>query len=92
MVRSSSYRKEEKMISFNVTSVISQYSHFPVNVSEPDPKNSTEPKSKLIKYSNRFKILVFREAKLKPKLTRNEVFQVPEYIRNRYISKYNNYF
>ena len=42
---------------------------------EPDPKKSSEPEPKLIKYPNGFKILVSREPKLNP--TQTEVCWIP---------------
>ena len=50
-------------------------------------KSSTKPKSKLIKYQNGSKILVYKEPKPNP--IRTEIFWVP---RNRFINLYINYF
>ena len=62
----------------------------PKNRTEPGPKSSIEPESKLIKYPNGFKILVFKESK--PNQIRTEIFWVPGCIPNRFINIYINYF
>ena len=52
---------------------------------EPNPvqKSSNKPEPKLIKYPNRFKILVSKEPKPNP--TRTKISQIPECNRNTFI-------